>query len=183
MLTLTLAAILAAHPMHADVRHADDLEDLGFPIHETVKLASRADTESGISVFEFRQPPRTLGAPPHQHVHEDELFYVLEGELTALAGDQTVSAGPGSFLLMPRGVPHGFWNAGDTEARVLLIVSGSEFDGFFEAVADRFSAAGPDANLPAILDTVATEHGIEMMPHLLPEEARSLIPAPPVDND
>lgn len=178
MLTLILAALFAAHPMHADVRHADDLEDLGFPIHETVKLAARADSESGITVFEFRQPPQTLGAPPHQHTHEDEFFYILEGELTALAGDQTVSAGPGSLLLMPRGVPHGFWNAGDTEVRALLIVSGSEFDGFFEAVAARFSEAGPEADLPTILGEVASEHGIEMMPQLLPEEARVLIPAP-----
>ncbi|WP_421856657.1 cupin domain-containing protein [Oceanicaulis sp.] len=178
MLSFVVAALLAAHPMHADVRHADDLEDLGFPIHETVKLAARADTESGISVFEFIQPPRTLGAPPHRHAHEDELFYVLEGELSALAGEDTVTAGPGSLLILPRGAPHSFWNAGDTEARVLLIVSGSEFDGFFEAVAERLAASGPDADLPAILDAVAAAHGIEMLPHLMPDSARALLPPP-----
>lgn len=179
MLTLSIFALLTAHPMHADVRHADNLDDLGFPIHQTVKLAARADTESGVSIFEFVQPPMSFGAPPHQHLHEDEFFYILDGELTALLGDETVTVGPGSLLVLPRGAPHGFWNAGETPVRVLLVVSGSDFDGFFEAVAAELAQAGASADPGAVISAVAASYGIEMMPHLIPEDALSLLPPQP----
>ena len=182
MLALSIVALLMAHPMHAEVRHADNLDDLGFPIHQTVKLAARADTESGVSVFEFVQPPMSLGAPPHQHLHEDEFFYILEGELTTLLGDETVAVGPGSLLVLPRGAPHGFWNVGDEPARVLLVVSGSDFDGFFEAVAAELAHAGANADPGAVINAVAADYDIEMMPHLIPEDALSLLPPRPQDD-
>ena len=48
----------------------------------------------------------------HVHEAEDDAFYILEGELTfTLAGDE-VSAGPGTFVLVPPGVEHGFRNDG-----------------------------------------------------------------------
>jgi uncharacterized cupin superfamily protein len=46
----------------------------------------------------------------HVHWGEDELSYVLEGELEARVGDQEVVATAGSIILKPKGVPHCFWN-------------------------------------------------------------------------
>ncbi|MBC9812126.1 cupin domain-containing protein [Crocinitomicaceae bacterium CZZ-1] len=42
----------------------------------------------------------------HKHDHEDELFYVVEGTLTILFRDRTVTLHPHEFLIVPRGVEH-----------------------------------------------------------------------------
>ncbi len=43
----------------------------------------------------------------HTHENEDELFFVVEGQLDIhLPDDEVVSLEPGEFLVVPRGVPH-----------------------------------------------------------------------------
>ena len=62
-------------------------------------------------------------APLHVHHADDEACYVLEGELGFLLGDREVVARAGSAVLASRGTPHTYWNAGDEEARYLLIMT------------------------------------------------------------
>lgn len=42
----------------------------------------------------------------HQHAGEDELFMVIEGELTILLRDGAITLGPGELAVIPRGVEH-----------------------------------------------------------------------------
>jgi len=42
----------------------------------------------------------------HSHAEEDELFYVLEGEVDLELRDRTVSLAPGELFVVPRGVEH-----------------------------------------------------------------------------
>ena len=42
----------------------------------------------------------------HHHVHEDELFLVLEGQIEIRLRGQTVVLNPGEFLIVPKGVEH-----------------------------------------------------------------------------
>ena len=42
----------------------------------------------------------------HHHENEDELFYVISGQLTMEFRDQTILINPGEFLIVPRGVEH-----------------------------------------------------------------------------
>ena len=53
----------------------------------------------------------------HVHAEEDDAFYILAGELTFTFGDEVAAAPPGTFVLVPPGVPHGFRNDGDVPAR------------------------------------------------------------------
>jgi quercetin dioxygenase-like cupin family protein len=48
---------------------------------------------------------------------------VLEGEIGVQIGEEVRVACPGDLVFKPRGVPHAFWNAGDTPARALEIIS------------------------------------------------------------
>ena len=41
-----------------------------------------------MAVVEHTLAPGTLGAPLHRHANEDEISYVLEGELTAKQGEE-----------------------------------------------------------------------------------------------
>src|SRR3982750_3870596 len=59
------------------------------------------------------------GASPPMHIHEreDEACWVLEGEVTFRCADETFAATPGSFVFLPRNVPHTFRVEGRSEER------------------------------------------------------------------
>jgi quercetin dioxygenase-like cupin family protein len=38
---------------------------------------------------------------------------VLEGEIQVQIGERLITAGEGTLITKPRGVPHAFWNATD----------------------------------------------------------------------
>ena len=42
----------------------------------------------------------------HSHENEDELFYVVAGQLKMELRDRTILINPGEFLIVPRGVEH-----------------------------------------------------------------------------
>ena len=71
-------------------------------------------------------PGRELEA--HVHADEDDAFYVVEGELTFTFGAEAVSAPPGTFVLVPPGVEHGFRNDQDSPVRMLNIHAPAGFD-------------------------------------------------------
>ncbi len=68
------------------------------------------------------------GVEPHTHDGEDDAFYVLEGEMTFLSADDDVVAGPGTFVLAPPDVLHGFRNDTSTTVRMLNIHAPAGFD-------------------------------------------------------
>lgn len=55
----------------------------------------------------------------HTHEDTDELFLVLEGELTIQLRDRDVVLGPGQLFVVPRGVEH--CPHADGEVRALLL--------------------------------------------------------------
>jgi mannose-6-phosphate isomerase-like protein (cupin superfamily) len=65
---------------------------------------------------------------PHVHAEEDDAFYILEGELTFDLGEGEVPAPPGTFVLVPPGVGHGFRNDGSVPVRMLNIHAPAGFD-------------------------------------------------------
>jgi mannose-6-phosphate isomerase-like protein (cupin superfamily) len=64
----------------------------------------------------------------HVHADEDDAFYILEGEMTFVVGDEEVAAPPGTFVLVPSGVEHGFRNDEDRPVRMLNIHAPAGFD-------------------------------------------------------
>lgn len=49
-----------------------------------------------------------MAVPLHAHSKEDEIWYVLEGEIAFTVGDQVQMGGPGTYVHIPKGVPHTF---------------------------------------------------------------------------
>ena len=70
------------------------------------------------------------GPPPHVHLREDEMYYVLDGEITFLRDEATFSAGRGTAVFMPRGKVHTFTNRTDKPAKALVWASPSNFEAF-----------------------------------------------------
>ena len=59
---------------------------------------------------------------------EDDSSYILEGVMTFVLGADEVDAGPGTFVLVPPGVSHGFRNDGAEPVRMLNIHAPAGFD-------------------------------------------------------
>ncbi|HEY7348696.1 MAG TPA: cupin domain-containing protein [Ktedonobacterales bacterium] len=103
-----------------------------------------SQTGGAFSIVEHPIEPATL-VPPHTHSKEDELSYVLEGEVGVKIGDLVLQATPGSYVFKPRGIPHTFWNAGPGPARLLEIIFPAGFEAFFREMALLFPPGGlPD---------------------------------------
>jgi quercetin dioxygenase-like cupin family protein len=114
-----------------------------------------SETGGALAVVEHPVGPHRL-IPPHTHSDVDEYSYVIEGEIGARIGDRVVSAGPGTYVLKPRGIMHTFWNATDKPARILEILSPVKFEKFFEAMGDLMKHPGPGT--PQMLGELAAAH-------------------------
>jgi quercetin dioxygenase-like cupin family protein len=122
-------------------------------------MVDGADSGGGFSLVEHPMPPRALAAPMHRHSREDEYSYVLEGRLGALLGDEVIYGEPGDLVFKPRGQWHTFWNAGDTPARILEIISPAGFERYFEEMIALPKAGPPDRSL---ISEIAARHGLEL---------------------
>ncbi len=69
-------------------------------------LASAEQTGGSYSLME-ELCPLHAGPPPHTH-RQDEALYILDGELTLIAGDKKVTAEAGSLAYIPAGCVHSF---------------------------------------------------------------------------
>ena len=108
---------------------------------EVVIKASGVDTAGQLGVMEFSYPP-ALSVHPHVHAGEDEMFYVLEGELSGFCDQDRWTATPGWFVFVPRDRLHGFTVTSDGPARALVITGPSQLD---RQIAARAASAGPKA--------------------------------------
>ncbi|MDP9320716.1 MAG: cupin domain-containing protein [Chloroflexota bacterium] len=87
-------------------------------------------TDGVFAIVEFTLAPHRL-IPPHTHVADDELSYVLEGDVGYRVGGETFTATPGTYVQKPRGIPHTFWNPTDRPVRIMeLLLPGSAADSF-----------------------------------------------------
>ena len=90
-----------------------------IPGTEAITLkATSEETGGSIGFLEATDSPGT-GAPRHIHHSCDELFYVLEGEFLFLVGERQVSALPGTFVFIPRGMVHAAKVIGSEPGKVL----------------------------------------------------------------
>lgn len=91
------------HYMMAD----NDAEAIWFLGTLAAIKASGARTGGALAVVEFTHPAG-FATPRHVHHAEDEAFYVLAGAMRGFCGDRPWRATPGSFVWLPRGIPHGY---------------------------------------------------------------------------
>jgi quercetin dioxygenase-like cupin family protein len=90
-----------------------------YGIPHTVKLGEVRHGR-GAAVFEYTT--RKGEEPPdHTHATEDELFYVLEGEVEFHCQAERFHAKPGSFVFLPKGIQHGYDILSDGDVRLLVV--------------------------------------------------------------
>jgi quercetin dioxygenase-like cupin family protein len=127
--------------------------------------ASRADTGGQYTLVEVTAPPG-LESPLHVHHTEDEGFYVLEGNVTIVVGDDNHELAAGEHAFGPREVPHRF-AVGLDGARMLWVLT----PGGFESLVDEASVPAeartvppPSVVPPEDVDEIVRRHGNEVLP-------------------
>ncbi len=122
----------------------------------TTRLTA-AETGS-ISIVEHVFSPGSL-VPPHRHTREDEISYVVEGEIGFRSNGSEVSLGAGGYIVKPRGELHAMWNAGPASARMIEIMSPAGFEDYFVELAAAVAVARgrPD---PAVRTSIAERFGL-----------------------
>ena len=107
----------------------DPREGPAYQFHgaTVVIKASGEHTLGQLGVMESAYPPG-LVVPAHIHAGEDEMFYLLSGELTGFCEDDSWTATPGSFVFVPRDRRHGFTVSSTGPATALVITGPSQLD-------------------------------------------------------
>ena len=114
--------------------------------------ASRTSTGGNLSLIESHTKG---GAPWHVHSREDEYFYVVEGTIIVQLAEEVFTAGPRSFVFLPRGIPHAWDVGGDGVATLLMMTVPAMLEEFLR---EFHAAATREAR-----DVVAARYGIEFL--------------------
>jgi len=138
-------------------------------------LATSEDTQGQFALIEIAGR-RGNAPPPHIHHREDEVFYLLEGELTVSVGDRIIKATPGTMVFLPRNVQHSF-TIDSEQGRMLVLLTPAGFEGWFK----EFSMPAPALTLPPVAEAgysevqkmldAAPRYGLEFV---LPRQTESL---------
>ena len=97
--------------------------------------------ETGGGLFVVEHTHLVHGGPPlHYHPHQEEWFYVMDGEVLFQVGEKRVQLGSGESVLGPRGIPHTFTQVGEKPGRLLIAFTpAGKMEKFFR------TATKPDA--------------------------------------
>ena len=147
-------------------RQSGDGEHLWFFGGLTTIKADGSATGGRVMVTE-QLAPRGSGSPLHVHHNEDEWFYVTEGELTFWVGDQVTRAPAGSFVYLPRDVPHTFL-VSSPEARFLLVVEPAGFEGLVRELSEparerTLPPAAVQPPSPEQMTATAAKYGLDIL--------------------
>ena len=123
---------------------AEDEAEAFWFLGNLATLKARGEQTGGaLAVVEFVAPPG-FATPRHVHHDEDEAFYVLEGSLAGFCGDTKWEAVVGSFVWLPKDVPHGYATTSNGVTRSLAITLPAGFEQFVAEVGEP----APSRTLP-----------------------------------
>jgi mannose-6-phosphate isomerase-like protein (cupin superfamily) len=134
---------------------------------DVVYKVQSEETRGSCAIVEHPVEAKRL-VRPHVHKNEDEISYVVEGEIGVRIGDEEVIATKGDWVFKPRGIMHTFWNAGTTKVRLIEIITPGKFSQYFEELGEILNARGPpDLEKITELDQkYGTRYSMEWVPLL-----------------
>lgn len=144
-----------------------DKEALNWLGELAIIHAAGKDTNGKYCVVELYATKE--GSPPwHVHHHEDEAFYVIDGELTISVGNKTYKAKNGDYLFAQKGIAHTYTVDSPGYARILMICSPSGFEDCVRALSTpATSLVPPDPKNVAIdfekVMKITASYGVEFV--------------------
>ena len=147
------------------VAAGEGIDDVWWKAGRVTVKAGDAETGGAFAQIET-DDPHGSGPPRHLHHNEDETFYILEGEVTALVGEERIDLAAGDYLFAPRGIAHSYVVRSE-RARMLVTLSPAGVAQLFVSLGVPVTDAEPptDAVMPP-MDEVARlfgDHGVEIL--------------------
>ncbi len=125
--------------------------DQGVPGFDSDVKASRLSTLGALTAIATEV---IHGAPLHVHTREDEYFYVESGTVIVHCGEEVFRAGPGSFVFLPRNIPHSWDVFGGGIAKILMMTVPAMLEEFLR-----------EFHAPSVVsrDKIAAKYGITFL--------------------
>ncbi|MFI0815274.1 cupin domain-containing protein [Streptomyces sp. NPDC021098] len=98
-----------------------DAETCADPSSVMTLLGETQGPGGGFTSYRSTFAKGAVGAPAHFHTKATELFFVIDGALQVLIGEEITVLKEGDFLAVPPHTPHAFAAAPDAEADVLFV--------------------------------------------------------------
>lgn len=129
-------------------------------------LATTADTDDRFELLEYTAREGDA-APVHAHPEASESFYVTEGRLTMLVGENELTVSSGSFSYVSPGERHAFRVDSPTATFLQLMTPGGILP-FFEEIGEPAQSATlpPVSDEPWDIDALLEameRHGMEVL--------------------
>lgn len=96
--------------------------------------------------------------PLHSHTHEDEIVYVLQGEVTFYLEGARLERGAGECIFLPRGSEHTYCIESG-EARMLVLLTPAGLEGYYQEMNRPIDA---EQYIERMI-TAAAKYGLEIM--------------------
>ena len=94
-----------------------------------VKISAK-DSDGQLAVFEYEGLAK-IGPPVHMHLHQDEIFYVIEGEYLFQVGDERQSLKAGDSIFLPRNIAHTWLQLSEKGKLIYLLQPAGQLEDFF----------------------------------------------------
>jgi len=131
----------------------------------TIKATTESTGGSFALVHQISPPGH--GTPYHLHHAEDEAFYVLDGESTFFCNGTKTVLGPGGYIFLPRGIPHGIRNDGPNPSTILILaMPGTGFVGMMQEMGEPAEERILPTPKPPDMDKLSrlcAKYGIEIL--------------------
>lgn len=111
----------------------------------TISAIFKADGDESAgkySISEWWLEPYSKGPGAHRH-DEDDVFFVIEGTMSFLIGEEWKEAPKGTFVLAPGGVTHDFENRSGVRAGVLNFSAPGNFEQHMPQIVSWFEQHPP----------------------------------------
>jgi mannose-6-phosphate isomerase-like protein (cupin superfamily) len=125
----------------------------------TIKATSEA-TAGRFFVSENELAPGSPGPPPHVHDELVDSFYVLEGTLDVVVGEERVALAAGGFACVLPGTRHTFANSSDRSVRFLNINAPGGFERYMRELA---AAAAEGALTSQRIGEIASRYDVRVV--------------------
>jgi mannose-6-phosphate isomerase-like protein (cupin superfamily) len=102
---------------------APEAEVVGGETARVMLLADSSSTGGALSTVRVSLERGVDGARPHRHDRSAEMFYVLDGVVDVLAGDEIVRAEGGDVIIVPPRLPHAFSAQPGHRAELLIVIA------------------------------------------------------------
>ena len=112
---------------------------------------SQKDTNGDLTVFEYTGNQKG-GPPMHIHPHQDEIFFIVQGEYLFQVGGDMHNLKAGDTIFLPRTVPHAFAQLTDNGKMFFFFQPSGKMEDYFRALGSLTSPPTPEQGAKIFAD-------------------------------